>query len=712
MQIIQSQYEREDILVSFERLFDPRAIAIVGASGDLTRISGQPIQALRNAGYKGRVFLVNPKYKELHGVACHASAKAIGEPVDLACIAVPAPGVPAAIRDCGAAGIPFAIILTAGFREGGEAGRALEAELARACKEAGVRAIGPNCQGALSTPSRMWCVFGGIAGETEMKQGSVSCAFQSGGFGYAVVNLAEAQGVGFRHVASTGNETDITMPELLTAFLDDPGTSLAFAYIEGTPDARALLDVGHKSLALGKPVLIWKGAQTEAGTKAAASHTANMTGNYDLYRAAFRQSGLIEVQDVEEISDFAKVAAPGRWPKGRSVGVLSVSGGSGIVYADRAVKEGLTLPPFSEATVAALRTVIPSFGSADNPADTTAGAINDISLLTKTLTFVLADPGIDQLWILLASLSGEGANKAAQAIAAASASTDKPVSVVWSGRKVRAEAAWKVFTDAGIPFVPTPARGAKAAAMLARFAEDRRRLPGRKAPTVAMPAGLTLPAGAVTLSEVESKGVLKAFGVPMTKEVLVPAGADVAAAAKGLTGPFAVKIVSRDIAHKTEAGGVKLGIAAADLGKAAAEVIANGQRYKPGAHIDGVLVSQMASGLEALIGVVNDEGFGPTVALGLGGVLTEVLKDVTFRIAPFDIETARDMIGELRAAKLFDGYRGKPAADTEALAATLVEVSRMAAALGSRLKEMDINPVFVGAKGQGVTAADALVVLK
>ena len=696
----------------FDRLFSPKAIAIIGASQDLTRISGQPIQALKNAGYKGQVYLVNPRYKELHGLACYPSVKDIGKACDLALIAVPAPSVADAIRDCGAAKIPFAIILTAGFREAGEDGRRLEADLAKACKESGVRAIGPNCPGALSTESRMWCVFGSIADETGLTPGPVSCAFQSGGFGYAVVNLAEAQGIGFRTVVSTGNETDITMPELLSGFLDDPGTQLAFGYMEGTPNARALLDLGRKSLEMGKPVLIWKGAQTEIGTKAAASHTANMTGNYDLFRAAFRQSGLIETQDVEEIVDFAKVAAPRRWPKGRTIGVLSISGGSGVVFADRAFKEGLTLPPFSPETFKALRAIIPAFGAADNPADTTAAVINQPELFTKTLDIVLADPGIDQLSLLLASLPGQGAVKCAQAIIAAAAKTDKPVQVVWSGRKARAEEAWQLFTDAGIPFLPTPARGAKAAATLARFAEDRRRLVPRKAPKVSRPASLQLPEGATTLSEVESKAVLAAFDIPMTKEVLVPAGADMAAATKGLNGPFAVKIVSRDIAHKTEAGGVKLGIAAADLAKAATEVTANGRAYKANAKIDGVLVSEMATGLEALIGVVNDPGFGPTVAFGLGGILTEVLKDVTYRIAPFDLETAHDMIAELRAAKIFDGVRGKPAADKDALAKVLVDVSIMAAALGDRLVEMDINPVFVGEKGKGLTAADALIVLK
>ena len=211
-----------------------------------------------------------------------------------------------------------------------------------------MRIVGPNCQGMLSIQSRVWAAFGSVADETEFRPGSVSCAFQSGGFGYAVVNLAEAQGIGFRVCVSSGNETDIDMPELLSAFLDDAGTSAVFAYMEGTPDARRLLDVGRKSLEMGKPVMIWKAGTTDAGVKAAASHTANMTGSYDLYRAALRQSGLIEVDDVEPIVDIAKLFAQGRLPKGNSVGVLSISGGSGVVYADAAVRGGMTLPPFSD----------------------------------------------------------------------------------------------------------------------------------------------------------------------------------------------------------------------------------------------------------------------------------------------------------------------------------------------------------------------------
>jgi len=698
--------------LSFERLFHPRGIAIIGASADLARISGQPIKALKNSGYAGGIYPINPKYKELHGFACYPDVGSITGPCDLALVAVPAPAVAQAIRDCGKAGIPFAVVLTAGFRETGAEGRKLEAELKETVAQSGVRMVGPNCQGMLSVESRVWTVFGSVADETELRAGTVSCAFQSGGFGYAVVNLAEAQGVGFRYCVSSGNEVDITTPELLSAFLDDPGTSLAFAYLEGTPDARRLLEIGRKSLETGKPILIWKAGATDAGVKAAASHTASMTGSYDLYRAAMRQAGLIEVDDVEPIVDIAKLFAQGRLPAGNSIGVLSISGGSGVVFADAAVRGGLTLPSFAPETLARMRKLVPAFGSPQNPADITAAVFNDTSLFSRTLEVVLEDPGLDQLAILIASISGVRAAESARAIAAAAAKTGKPVHVAWSGRHAKSEEAQAAFDAARVPYVTTPVRLARAAAVLARFAADRRRLLPRQTPRVVAAKGTALPEGAVTLNEAESKALLRAYGVPVVAEAFVPAGADVAAAASGLEAPYAVKVVSRDVPHKTEAGGVRLGVAREALAEAAAAVVANAARAVPGARIEGVLVSEMAAGLETLIGVINDEAFGPTVALGLGGVLTEVLKDVTYRVAPFDIETAREMIAELRGARLLEGYRGKPAADREALAEALVAVSNMAAALAPRLKELDINPVFVRPAGQGVAAADALVVLR
>jgi acetate---CoA ligase (ADP-forming) len=700
--------------MSFERLFHPRGIAIVGASRDLTRIGGHPLKALQKAGYNGGIFPVNPRYPEIAGLICYASCTAIKAPCDVAVVAVPAGMVAQAIRDCGAAGIGFAVILTAGFRETGPAGAKLEAELKDVAAQAKVRLIGPNCQGLLSLQERVWAVFGSVSEETELQPGGVSCAFQSGGFGYAIVNLAEAQGVGFRYCVSTGNETDIAMPELLSAFLDDPGTQMVFGILEGTPDARGLLALGRKSLSLGKPVLIWKSATSEVGARAAQSHTANMTGRIDLYRAAFRQAGLIEVDDVEPIVDIAKLVAHGRIPKGRNVGVLSISGGSGIVFADRAALGGLNLPEFSAETLDALRIIIPAFGSIQNPADVTAGIFNDMSLLTRTIEIVLADPGVDQLCILLASIPGAPATRAAEAIVAAAKTTMKPIHVGWSGRRAKSEDAYRLLEAAGIAVIPTPVRLAEATAKLARFADDQRRLLPRSLPApIELPAGLDLPRNACTLDEAQSKALMAKFGIPTPREVLVTVGADVGRATRHLQAPFAVKIVSRDIVHKSDVGGVKLNIAAGQaLTDAAAEVMANARRASPEALIEGILVAEMAAGVEVLVSATNDPVFGQTVALGLGGILTEILGDVVFRMAPFGIETAQDMIGELKGARLFDGYRGAEPADKQALAELLVEVGRMALALGDRLQELEMNPVFVCAKGEGVVAADALVVLR
>ncbi len=700
--------------MSFERLFHPRGIAIIGASADLTRIGGHPLRALQKAGYKGGIFPVNPRYPEIVGLTCYPNCTAIKAPCDVAIVAVPAPMVAQAIRDCGEAKIGFAIVLTAGFRETGPDGAKLEAELKEVAKDAGVRLIGPNCQGLISLQERMWAVFGSVSEETELQPGGVSCAFQSGGFGYAIVNLAEAQGVGFRYCVSSGNETDVAMPELLSAFLDDPGTHMVFGVMEGTPDARGLLVLGRKSLTSGKPVLIWKSATSEVGAKAAQSHTANMTGRTDLYRAAFRQAGLIEAGDVEPIVDVAKLVAHGRMPKGRNVGVLSISGGSGIVFADRAAQGGLALPPFSDKTLAALRKIIPAFGSIQNPADVTAGIFNDMSLLTRTIEIVLEDDNVDQLCILLASIPGTPATRAAEAIVAAAKTTHKPIHVGWSGRRSKSEDAYRLLEGARIAVIPTPVRLAEAASRIAKFAIDQQRLlPRVTPPPAAWPTGLRLPDGACTLDEAESKALLSAFGIPTPREAFVPTGVGLAEATKHLKAPFAVKVSSKDIAHKSDVGGVKLNVAAGPaLAAAAVEVTANAARAKPDAKIDGVLVAEMASGLEVLVGVVNDPAFGPCVALGLGGVLTEVLGDITYRIAPFDIDTARDMIAELKGTRLFQGYRGSKPTDVAALADLLVTVSRMAATLDQRLHELDINPVFVRPVGEGVVAADGLVVLR
>lgn len=703
-------------------LFHPRGIAVVGASKDRSRIGGHPIHATLKAGYEGAIYPVNPRYDEIQGLRCYPDLASIDGPCDLAIIAVRAELVPGVVEACGKAGIPNAVVLAAGFRETGEAGADIERAMLNAARDHGVRVVGPNCQGLISIHSGLFAVFGSVADELALRAGSVSAAFQSGGFGYAIVNLAEASGVGFRYCVSSGNETDVTTPELLDSYLDDPGTALAFAYIEGVTDGRALMRAGWKSLETSKPLLLWKGAKTETGARAAVSHTANLTGSYDIYRAAFETCGILEVNDVEQIVDLSKVFLPGRLPEGSGVGVLGISGGSGIVFADEAIGRGLDLPEFSQETTEALRKVVPGFGSVSNPADVTAGVFNDSSVLTETISIVLRDKKVHQLALLLASMSGDHAIRAAQAIAAAWKGTDKPIIIAWSGRRSRAEKAYEILEQAGVPILPTPVRSAHAAAATARFAQARRahmehaRRSGVGTPAPAdLPDLPELPTGSGTLNETDSKRILRAAGIPVTREVLVFVGEDAAAAATaaGLRFPVAVKVVSGAIAHKSDIGGVRLNLADAEaLSAAAAEVVRNAAAAVPEASIDGVLVSEMAEGLEMLIGAVNDPAFGPVVTLGLGGIFTEALRDVSFGIAPFEIEEAHRMIARLRSRKLLEAYRGRPALDSEALAKAVTDVSRLAAAMGDRLGELDINPVFVRLEGQGVVAADALIALR
>ena len=578
-----------------------------------------------------------------------------------------------------------------------------------------MRIVGPNCQGMLSIQSRVWAAFGSVADETDFRPGSVSCAFQSGGFGYAVVNLAEAQGVGFRYCVSSGNETDIAMPELLSAFLDDPGTSLGFAYLEGTPDARRLLDVGRKSLETGKPVLIWKAGTTDAGIKAAASHTANMTGSYDLYRAALRQSGLIEVDDVEPIVDIAKLFGAGPAAQGqhrrRAVDLGRLGrrvrrrGRARRADAAAVLARDAGPPARDRSRRSARRRTRPT---SPPPSSTTRRCSPARS------TSCWSDPGLDQLVDPAGLDLGPARGALREMIAAAAAKTDKPVSVQWSGRQAKSEEAAKALEAASVPFIDHA--GAARARRRDRWRALRPtagaccRARRRRSPT---PKGFELPAGAVTLNEAESKAVLRAFGVPVAKEVFVPAGGDADKARQGqLKAPFAVKVVSRDVPTRRRPAASSSACRARASPRPPGPSPTTRASTCPAPRSTACWSPRWRKGLETLIGVINDEAFGPMVALGLGGVLTEVLKDVTYRVAPFDLETAREMIAELRGARLFEGYRGKPAADKEALAQTLVAVSEMAAALAPRLKELDINPVFVGPSGEGVVAADALVVLE
>lgn len=697
----------------FQALFKPRGIAIVGASHDLRRIGGQPVKYLATYGYKGGVYPINPKHAEIAGLKCYPDVASIDGPCDVAIVAVNGAAAVDVVRECGKKGIRFAVVYSSGFRETGDAGRALEARLLAAAREGGVRIIGPNCQGYLNLAERLYATFGVLGLEPDLKVGPVSTVAQSGGFGFAIVTQCEAAGVGFRNLVSSGNESDVTTPEVLEAYVADEGTSILVGFVEGVRDGRYLMRVADRSVRAGKPLLMWKAGNSEVGKRASLSHTAALTGSYDAYRAAYAQAGIIEMRDIDEISDAVRALLPGRLPKGNRVAALGSSAGSGILFADRCADLGLEMSTLAPETEAALREVLPAFGSPRNPVDVTADVFNDLGAFTKAVDIVLSDPAVDQLAVIYAGLSGEIALTCNRTVADAVKKHGKPVMLGWTARRHRAEAAYKVVEDEQVPYFTSPVRLANAAAVLARFSAYRQRANRRASPFAGeVRIDAALPAKSGALSEAESKELLARWGVPVTRDVLMESGSRIRAG--DVQFPVVVKVASADIAHKTEAGGVILGVRnAEELGKAVAEVVRRGRAYAPQAHIDGALVCEMVEdAVEMLAGVVQDPVFGPMVTLGMGGIQAEVLRDVAYRVAPFDEEAAGEMIDELRGAALLRGFRKRPPADIDALAQFLARLSQVAWALRDRLAELDINPLMVRPRGAGVIAADALVVLK
>jgi acetyltransferase len=699
----------------FTPMFHPRGIAIIGASTDLNRPGAQTLLALSTQGYKGGVYPVNPKYQEVSGYRCYASVADIKEPCDMAVIALPAALVPDTLTQCGKHGIRFAVVVGGGFREMGPDGVELERKLQAAARAAGVRFVGPNCLGLANIHDRVFAGFGSITRPPYLNPGPVSAVIQSGGFGNSLLMKAGYGGVGFRYLVASGQESDLGAPELIRAYVDDEKTRVIFVYLEGLADGRDFMDAARYALAAGKPLVVLKAGNTAQGLSAAASHSASMTGSYDIYRAAFRQCGVIEARDMQDAADYLLVLSAGKLPRGRNVAVTAGSGGSIVNFSDACDAFSLNLAPLGKATTDVLEKYLPAIATKQNPVDYTTGFVNtkNAHLYTEVLNKMLNDPAIDQLAVFHMTNSGTVFTSNIRMVINAVEGSDKPVMLLSALSPDMTTEGRALLAEANIPVLGTPRRMADCMGMLADYSEALRKRdrPEHKVAEHAIPA---LPADVKMLDEFESKKLVSGFGIPVSKDVLLPADVKVLALPAGMQYPVAVKITSRDIGHKSDIGAVRLNIRDDKaLAEAAAEVVANARRAAPKAQLSGVLVSEMVGeGLETIIGVVNDPIFGPVVAFGLGGVLAETLKDTTHRIAPFDLDTAREMIGELRAAAVFAGVRGQPARDVDALAAALVAVSGFAWTMRERLAELDLNPVLVRPRGKGVVAADALVVLR
>jgi acyl-CoA synthetase (NDP forming) len=447
-----------------ERFFNPGSIAIIGASQDFMTISGQPLKHLQSHHYQGRLYPVNPRYQEVAGVKCYPALAGLPETPDLVLILVNAARVADMLQQCGEKGVPYVIIFSSGFSEMGGEGVKLQRQLAEIARRYEIGVIGPNCQGMMNVADGVFAGFGSVF-FTDYEPGRVSMVSQSGGFGFSVMNLSSKDGgLPFRQMVTTGNEIGISTLDFINYYIQDPNTEIIVCYLEGAKDAWRLPEIGQKALAAGKPILMWKVGNTEQGQKAAASHTANLGGAMALYKAAFRQNGIIQVEDIQDVVDYGRAFRNGRLPKGNRLAIITISGGAGILMTDECIGRGMRLADLAPETVAKLREFVPSFGSINNPVDVTAAIFNDLTLINRTLQTIVDDPGVDCIAMINASLQGEIANKIAAEIVAVSGKTAKPIYIAWSARDVMAPQAYSALEAARIPHYKSPVRCGRAMA--------------------------------------------------------------------------------------------------------------------------------------------------------------------------------------------------------------------------------------------------------
>lgn len=686
-------------------ILTPRSVAIVGASDDVARIGGRPLRYLREGGFAGPVWPVNPNRPQVQGLPAFASLAALPAAPDIAILAVPAAATLAAVEDCAARGVRAAVIFSAGFAETGPEGAALQARICDAARAGGLRLLGPNCLGALNPALGWYGTFSVILDTALVPPGPVAVVSQSGAYGAHLAHLARQRGFGISHWVTTGNEADIDLAEALDWTLRQPETRVVMAYAEGVRDRDSFVAALETARRLEKPVVFMKTGRSAAGAAAAASHTAALAGSDAVFDAVLRQFGAYRAPTTAEQIDIAYACAQGRLPAGRRLGIFTMSGGFGIQLADDAEAAGLDVAPMPEAAQAEILRLLP-YASPRNPVDATAQAVSDLSLLTASVRLMMEQGGYD----LFAGILGTGpgtktyADPLRQALMAALQGRADSIRALTMSAPV--EAARRYEADGFLVFEDGTAL-ARALGALAGFraAFDRGADPVAPMPAQDLPPG--------PLSEAAAKAILSRAGIPFPPERLVPDAQGAARAAEALGGAVVVKICSPDIAHKTEVGGVAVNLAGPEAARAAAAAILDRARAQvPGARIEGLLVAPMvAGGVEVIAGVVRDPVLGPVVMAGLGGVLVEVLRDVSFRAAPFGPDEGHRMLRELRGFALLQGVRGAPPADIDALARLLSDLSRFAFAHRDRVRGIDLNPVRVLPAGQGVLALDALIEL-
>lgn len=700
----QSAQTRIDTLST---ILAPRSIAIVGASNTVTKIGGIPVDFHTRFGYAGTVYPVNPKAGLIQGLQAYPSISAIGAAVDLAIFAVPQNRVQAALEDAIRTGVRGVVLFTSGYAEVSDAGAQAQRLLATTARAAGVRLLGPNCLGFMNIRSHVYATFSPAPNAGRVLPGNVGLVSQSGAFGAYAYSLARERGIGISQWITTGNEADIDFADCVEWLAHDPHTKVIMGYMEGCRDGFKLRRALAAARAAGKPVVIVKVGRTAIGAQAAASHTAALAGDDVVYDTVFREYGVHRARDIAEFFGIAASASISTLPRDRSVGLFTLSGGVGVLMADEAGDAKLDLRPMPQEAQDTIRGWVP-FAGPVNPVDITGQVTNDPGLMERTAR-VMLDQGRYASWIGFLAAAGTSDKfwPVIQSLAS-NLRRDYPDRVLAISTLLNAQRRGELEAM-GCLVYSEPAEAVRAVAALVGFAE-RFSEPNVPAPLL-IEATSPLPPG--TQSEPQAMATLAAGGICVTQHQVVQSADEAAAAAAKMGCAVVLKIVSPDITHKSDIGGVALGLHGADAIRSAFDTMqASVRQHAPQAQIDGVLVAPMVSdGVECILGAHYDPVFGPMVMFGLGGVFVELLGDVVLRSAPVTEHQALDMIRSTKGFALLSGARGRTPVDLEFLAANLAALSRLALAAGDSLQSIDINPFIALPKALGGgCAADAVVV--
>ena len=690
---------------SLETLLRPQSVAVIGASDNPARIGGRPIYSMLKGNFQGKLFPVNPNRDIVQGLKAYPDISSVPIAVDSAVISVPENVALKVIKECAERGVKSAVVFTSGFAEIGNSGLNAQHQIANIASESGMRILGPNCLGVFNLSAGWFGTFANTLASKKIPTGPIGIVTQSGAYGGHLFTITQNRGVGTNYWVTTGNEVDIDVAEVIEFYAREPEIRVIISYAEGIKNGNRMRKALEAARNAKKPVIFMKVGSTEAGARAAASHTASLAGEDAVYDGLFKQYGVYRAETTEEMADVAYACQFGRYPNGPKIGLQTISGGIGVQMADAASKKGFDVAPLPKSTQEKIKKLIP-FAGVNNPVDFTGQVLNERKLLEDSMRFVIDEADYDSQILYLASLPISEFTRDISLEIFTALRKRYPEELMFLSM-IGPQESRKPYEEIGYPCFEDHSLAVRAMAALRYFAMVFKQ---GKQKVIASTRGNKLARLDRNISEFEAKSILSTAGIPTNRELLTESCGEAIEAQKTIDGPVVLKVASPDIPHKTEIGGVLLNLTTKEeVEEGYKKLITSVQSNAPEAKIDGIIVAEMISGgIETVLGVTNDPVFGPTVMFGLGGVFVEVLKDVAFRVAPFGTEEARRMIDEIRGRAVLDGARGAPPADIEALANAISALSIFAAENSDNIQTIDINPFI--ALPKGALAVDALII--